>query len=132
MDEPVSLRRARRAAWLAVLALLASAPAWAQDLTDPTRPPAAPAPGAAAVAADGPVLQWVYVSPSRVEAMISGRRVRIGDSVGNAKVQQITEASVVLRGPAGLRTLRLYPVMEKRYAEGQQPSASGDRSKQQR
>lgn len=132
MDEPVKIRHIWQAGSLLAAALLPVAIAAAQEPADPTRPPTAPLAGAAGRMEDGPVLQWVYLSPSRTEAMVSGKIVHVGERVGNAQVLKISESSVVLRSPSGLRTLSLYPGMEKRYGEGRQPSTSGDRSKQQR
>ncbi|MEN3294214.1 MAG: biosis protein MshK, partial [Burkholderiales bacterium] len=92
--------------------------AHAEDLADPTRPPAALGQvgdgDASASAAGRPVLQSVMISPGRTMAMISGRMVRVGDKVGEARVTKISETEVVLRNGKELETLKLFPGVEKR------------------
>jgi MSHA biogenesis protein MshK len=92
--------------------------AHAEDLVDPTRPPATLGQvvdgDASASVAGRPVLQSVMISPGRRMAMISGRMVRIGDKVGEARVTKISETEVVLRNGKELETLKLFPGIEKR------------------
>jgi hypothetical protein len=95
----------------------------AEVLPDPTRPPPAFAaasgseqaalPGAAA----SPVLQSVLISPNRKSAIIGGKTVGIGDRYGDAQVVGIGEGEVVLKSGNKLRTLRLFPEVEKRKAK---------------
>lgn len=91
----------------------------AQTLVDPTRPP----PGAGPIAHEdktaivpnaGPALQSILISPLRVEAIISGRTIKLGDKFGDAKVVKITENAVVLRNGNDSQTLKLFPDIEKR------------------
>lgn len=86
------------------------------DLPDPTRPPASLStqPNDAEVSAAGPELQSVLISSHRREAIVSGRTVRVGDRVGDAKVAKITESEVVLRNGQDMRVLKLFPQIEKR------------------
>jgi hypothetical protein len=100
----------------------------AHSLPDPTRPPlamqlattashltrqvarpddAASAPLAAAAAAM-PVLQGVQV-PARgpATAMLDGRLVKVGDSVGNRVVSDIDSQGITLQGPLGSHRLSL-------------------------
>ncbi|WP_460840369.1 MSHA biogenesis protein MshK [Noviherbaspirillum agri] len=93
-----------------------SALATAQGLSDPTRPPAAagmeqPSEGGAASA--GPVLQSILISQRRAEAIVSGRVIHVGDKVGDARVVRITETEVLLREGKNLKSLKLFPNIEK-------------------
>lgn len=102
--------------------LLAAGPALqlcAQELPDPTRPPAALAAGEAESgrAPEAPVLQSVLVSPGRRAALISGTWVSLGGRYRDARVVAIDEAAVTLQSPEGRRELRLFPEVEKRFAE---------------
>lgn len=101
-----------RHAAVAVL-IFTSATAFAQALRDPTRPPNAVAAPHAAADAEGEVLQSILVSPRRREAMISGRVVKQGDTVGDAQVIAIRDSEVVLRDGNTQRVLRLYPQVQK-------------------
>ena len=98
--------------------LLPFSPATADEiLRDPTRPPAALyAPDDGAKAESGPMLQSVRLSRGRYTAIVSGKTVRVGDSLGNARVLRIGETEVVLKTGNGLRTLKLFPDVEKRPA----------------
>lgn len=93
-------------------------PSLAQVLTDPTRPPAATLAddGAEKEAGEGatPVLQSILISPSRRQAIISGKTMTVGEKVGDAKIVRITENTVILRNGSDLQTLKLFPGIEKR------------------
>lgn len=99
----------------------------AAELPDPTRPPpelrAAQSSaqggvnGASPAVDTGPVLQSVLISPTRKSAIIGGRTVGIGERYGNAQVVSIGEGEVVLKSGNKLRTLRLFPEVEKRKAK---------------
>lgn len=132
MDVPVNPRWCWRRFCLIAAAWLSALPAMAQELADPTRPATAPLAAGAVSAQSGPVLQWVYVSPSRLEAMISDRVVHVGDRLGKAQVVKISESSVVLRSASGLQTLRLFQGMDKKSEAGEQQSVAGDHSRNQR
>lgn len=91
----------------------------AQALVDPTRPPAALVTGESAPAsANAPVLQSVLMSPRRIEAIINGQTVKVGDKVGDARVVRIKENEVVLRTGKSTQVLKLYPAIEKRMSPG--------------
>lgn len=103
------------------LILLLLAPSAAFGFEDPTRPPGA-ATAAAAPGAEAPAptrLESVLIAPDRRIAVISGQQVRPGGRVGDATVVSITEGAVVLRGPGGLETLRLFPNVAKRGGAGE-------------
>jgi len=90
----------------------------AEMLPDPTRPPVGAgveAPGAP-VAAAGPVLQSVMIRPGRRAAVISGQLVVEGERFGDAKLVKVSEGEVVLIGPEGRQTLKLFPGVEKQFA----------------
>lgn len=108
------LKRAACCGALMACLLALSSGVVAQTLNDPTRPPQQGAKVERdAVIGDGPVLQSVLIAPGRSEAIISGRTVRVGDRVGEAKVVKIAESEVVLRTGKDLQILKLFPGMEK-------------------
>jgi hypothetical protein len=81
----------------------------AAPVPDPTRPAIAPraestgaTPAAAAL-----VLQSTIVSPRQRSAIINGQRYRLGESVGEARLEAIGPGWVRLRGPTGSTELRL-------------------------
>jgi MSHA biogenesis protein MshK len=88
-------------------------------LPDPTRPP----PGlqssdGARPAAETPaalVLQSVLLGQGRTPAaVISGKLVALGESIGDARLAHIAAHSVQLKGPQGTTTLTLMPEGQKR------------------
>jgi hypothetical protein len=84
----------------------------AELLPDPTQPP----PEAALVAGPapvGPVLQSVMIAPGRRTAVIGGQLLKEGDSFGDTKLVRISQGEVVLSGPGGEQTLKLFPAVEK-------------------
>lgn len=119
--------RLNRLPWLlqtAVAALLTgvclSAAGHAETLPDPTRPPAAALSGAAAPQEKGEgeaVLQAVLISPGRKEAMINGQTLSLGGRFGEARLIRIGEGEVVLETGGVLKTLKLYPAVDKRAAK---------------
>lgn len=103
----------RRVVVVGVAALVISvacAPATAQ--TDPMRPPDAPA---AAVSGNVEVsaLKSILIAGNRAQAVIGDKVVPVGGTVGHARVESITASEVVLRDEQGLRTLKLFPGIEK-------------------
>jgi len=107
-----SLRLLRTLACVGLAHAVVVLPAAGQGMADPTRPPAgllderAPAD---TVTASGPVLQTVMISPSSAFAIISGRKVVVGDMVGEARVARISEEAVQLRRGKEVLTLKMYP-----------------------
>jgi MSHA biogenesis protein MshK len=102
-----------RSLTLLTLSMLCSA-GLAQDLRDPTRPPS-PAEieawfaggQAAATPADAYRLQSVLLSPTRRVAVIDGRHVLVGESVGNAEVTAIEPGRVELERDGETIVLRI-------------------------
>lgn len=72
--------------------------------------------GVSAAPASGPVLQSVLIAPGRRSAVIGGQLVVEGDLFGDAKVVRISEGEVLLSGPGGEQTLKLFPGIEKTLA----------------
>jgi len=87
-------------------------------LADPTRPPNV-APGGVRDGSVPPAvapqrLESILISPSRKLAVIDGRTVTVGSKVDEATVVQIAETRVTLRQGAELKTLELYPGIERK------------------
>ena len=98
--------------------MYAKAMAQSGQLVDPTRPPTAL--GAPVDATNGeppvpagPNLQSILVAPTRVEAIINGKTVKVGDMVGEAKVIKISDNEVVLRNGKEKQVLKLFENVEK-------------------
>ncbi len=107
-----------RAALLTVLLALA-APAAGQGLVDPMRP-SGHMDGEPVVRPAGPVLEQVVLAEGRRFAVISGRRVAVGDRLGDATVVAIGPDQVTLKGPT-LQVLRMFPLAERK-SQGAAPS----------
>lgn len=82
-------------------------------LRDPTRPPQAPviAPGQAS--APAPVslgaLTAIRIGDSLRSATIGGKRVKVGERIGESTVRAIRPSEVVLATPSGAQVLKLFP-----------------------
>lgn len=102
------------AAYLAAFMLLvASLNAQPDSLIDPTRPHDAAVDVNYDPASRGPVLQSTVVSATRKSALISGKRVRVGDTYDGAVVTEITPFSVRMSKAGRETTLRLLPKLTK-------------------
>jgi hypothetical protein len=116
----------RQASWIFALslALAVGGLVRAETLVDPTRSPlgnrigegAAPENEAAPLPATR--LQMIFRGPGETRtAVIDGNDVRVGDSVrlrgGTARVERITDTSVVLARGDGRETLQLFPGVER-------------------
>lgn len=93
------------------------------QLADPTRPPAAiAAPETSPAGESAPVasgLQSIILKKEgRPAALINGVVVELGGMVGEARLVQVDEDSVILLGPQGRETLRLIPAVEKQVKVG--------------
>ena len=108
------------------VALCVAAPARAQDLTDPTRPPNAPGTFPQDSAPAGTQLQSVLISPGRRLAIINGKSVALGGTVGEAKVGKISETEVVLQKGDETEVLKLFPGIDKQPAK--RPTRARDRA----
>lgn len=106
--------RSASLAFLSILPVLAN-PASGQ-VPDPTRPPVAmiePERGTTAAAVEHGV-QTVVVRPGgKSVAVINGKTVVVGDTVGDKRVLKIGEGEVVLQGGGGREVIRLIPAIEK-------------------
>jgi MSHA biogenesis protein MshK len=97
-----------------VVAAALSAPAVAAAFSDPTQPMDFDPPARTAREAPaGPVLQSTLVSPHRRFAVISGKRVRVGDRVNGAVVTDIFPYEVRMTRDGRETTLRLLPKLIK-------------------
>lgn len=118
VNAPPSRIRAALPSALVLAALFASAAAGAAVLRDPMRPPSMGSMASSwserAPVPSGPRLQAIHFSTRGRTATIDGRRVRVGDSVGTARVAAITRSTVVLRDGSASRTLQLFPDFGKR------------------
>jgi len=85
----------------------------AESLPDPTRPPSGVEASVATVTPSGPVLQLIRTLDGSRMAIISGQAVKIGSKLNDAIVTRIDEDRVLLRGPDGVLTLKLFPDFEK-------------------
>lgn len=99
---------------ITVLCLLSSVfcPLNAEELSDPTRPPAAflaPSSAVAESAPASPGLQSIIISKTRRAAIIDGETVELGGKHGDAKLIEVNEGHVVLRGAEGRQVLTLFP-----------------------
>jgi hypothetical protein len=100
-----------------LLALFVAAPVAAQTLVDPMRP-ATGGHGEGEVAAarsGGPVLEQIVLGDARKFAVISGRRVAVGDRFGDATVVSIGPDQVTLRGGT-TQVLRMFPRADRKTA----------------
>lgn len=101
----------------------------AQQFQDPTRPPPAFIQSGAADEAppeegESLELQSILVSAHRRQAVIGGKVVKVGDSIGQAKVVRISEDTVVLRTGRQNETLKLFPNIDKRKVSRQKDRTS--------
>ena len=87
-----------------------------QGLPDPTRPSVGGELGSGTPTPQGGTMLQSVILPKHGKplAIIDGKRVAKGDKVGDAEVMRITETEVVLKGPEGIRTLKIAPDVEKR------------------
>ncbi|MDP1997232.1 MAG: hypothetical protein Q8J90_08530, partial [Gallionella sp.] len=102
--------------WLALFFLLVfyASPAFAEELPDPTRPPASLTAPVAAPASGVPEirparLQSILISKTRRAAIIDGESVELGGKYGDAKLIEVNEGSIVLRGAQGRQVMTLFP-----------------------
>jgi len=105
--------RLMRAISTLLMALLSVA-ATAEELADPTRPPASLAAPVAAPASGVPEirparLQSIFISKTRRAAIIDGETVELGGKYGDAKLIEVNEGGIILRGAQGRQVLTLFP-----------------------
>lgn len=123
---------------LALFVALFSVAATAGELPDPTRPPASIAAPVAAAGSGAienqPVgLQSVIISKTRRAAIIDGETVELGGKHGDAKLTEVNEGSVVLRGVQGRQVMTLFPdvkMTSKKEVKSQSPAGKAQSGKQ--
>ena len=96
-----------------ILAGVAGAPVRAAELGDPTRPPDARLRPVAVTDRAALRLTAIYLSEHARAAVVDGRRVRAGDSIGAQRVESIRRDRVILSGPEGTLELRLAPQVRR-------------------
>lgn len=101
---------------ITALCLLSPVLCCAEDLPDPTRPPASIFATAAGAGAGREAtgnrtsgLRSVIISESRRAAIIDGKIVELGAKHGDARLIEVNERGVVLRGAHGRQVLTLFP-----------------------
>ncbi len=99
---------------LLLLSAFQAVSAFAEDLSDPTRPPAMIAvpeavTGQGADAGQTSGLRSIIISRTRRAAIIDGETVELGKKHGDARLIEVNEGSVVLRGAQGRQVLTLFP-----------------------
>jgi len=103
----------RFSALYVVCCLLPFSFCYAEELTDPTRPPAsitAPAPASGVEAPPTSAgLQSIIISKTRRAAIIDGKTVELGGKHGDAKLIEVNEGGVVLRGAQGKQVMTMFP-----------------------
>lgn len=85
----------------------------ADNLPDPTRPAGM---GASSAVSGRSALQTTIVSPGRSLAVINGRTIGVGDTVGDAVVLEIRPYEVVLKSRAGVKVMRMVPPLTRSVA----------------
>lgn len=93
------------------LLIAAGTSALAESLPDPTRPYNAVTPQAKQTTS--PVLQLVIITPTSRVAIISGKRVELGDVYDGAKLVHIEVNKAVFKGVNGLKTMAMFPGIDK-------------------
>jgi MSHA biogenesis protein MshK len=106
----------------------ATAAGGTENLPDPTRPPSIferPDADSRAAPDSTPVLQSVLIAPGRAVATIDGREMKVGDSLGSARIVKIGETEVLLRNGKELEILKLFPAIEKQTKSGNSDTRAG-------
>ncbi|OGT16256.1 MAG: hypothetical protein A2342_09325 [Gallionellales bacterium RIFOXYB12_FULL_54_9] len=109
-------RRVKGAELLSVACLLWPVYSLAEELIDPTMPPARiamPVVEAAVAEIKPPGLQSILIGKQRRAAIIDGETVELGGIHGAAKLIEVNEGNVVLRGAQGRQVLSLFPDVSK-------------------
>ena len=103
---------------IALCSLLATVHCYAEELSDPTQPPsgiygASNGQDAALerkiISPSNNGLQSIIISPERRAAIINGKTVELGETIGKAKLVEVSASGVVLQNARGRRVLALFP-----------------------
>ncbi len=112
-------RIARRlCAWVGVGCWLVGVASQSETLPDPTRPGIG-APASVESKSDGPalpvtpLLQSIMIGPHKRWAIVNGRTVVEGDTVGDARVLHIEPDAVTLLRGVEQETIRLLPTLDR-------------------
>ncbi len=106
----------------ATLLLALAGTAWAQEVRDPTvaPPEASAAPGAPGQAAPAAGMA-VVVQDGKPHLVVGTRLVAVGQKVGNARLERITETEIWLREGKQLRKLPRFNGIQRRVAQAPVP-----------
>jgi hypothetical protein len=111
----VASRKWREWAAAALLLLASLTPSAWGDMTDPTRPPPGFSVQGTVQVAEPPLLVTsVFLMDKRPYALVDGVTVRVGDRLGDGRVNRIEEQGVWLKTRAGKRLLKLVPGIDKK------------------
>ena len=108
--------RNRRFRWaLLAASLCLSSIALAQQLKDPMRPAGLSSSGTrnAIVRARNYRLSSTFIARGHKSAIVNGRRIQVGDMIGNARVVEILPTEIRLRRDGRTTMLRLLPITVK-------------------
>ncbi len=100
---------------LLAASLCLSSIALAQQLEDPMRPAGLSSSGTrtAIVRARDYRLSSTFIARGHKSAIVNGRRIQVGDMVGNARVVEILPTEIRLRRDGRTTALRLLPITVK-------------------
>ena len=123
---------------LTAILLSAMQIAAADPLPDPTRPSIDLSNGAGGAAESTPVenvpqgLQSIIISPQYRAAIINGETVSLGGKLGDSRLVEVRENSVVLQNAHGQRVMELFPkVSIKKNEAVQQESGAREKAPEQ-
>jgi len=123
---------------LTAILLSAMQIAAADPLPDPTRPSIDLSNGAGGAAESTPVenvpqgLQSIIISPQYRAAIINGETVSLGGKLGDSRLVEVRENSVVLQNAHGQRVMELFPkVSIKKNEAVQQESSAREKAPEQ-
>lgn len=123
---------------ITVYCLLFTVFCYAENLPDPTRIPAFISTPVATAGMDAQPtgLQTVLISKTRRAAIIDGVTVELGGKHGDARLIEVNEGSVVLKGAQGRQVLTLFPgvkmIKNKETGTKPQPAVNKVQSRKQK
>lgn len=112
------------------LALFVSDAVFGQAMRDPTEPPVSfTAPSAASRPPKDEFKLEHLVTINGVRYMVwNARRYAVGDRINGARIERITESSISLKNAGSVRTIQLFPSIEKRPVGGSTPASASTRT----
>lgn len=90
---------------------------------DPTQPPLTmTAPGSHGSAPAGSTIQSIMRRGGQYYAMVNGLMVKVGDTISEGRITNITDHAVIVRSPTGLTALKIFPDVDKRLHSHAKPA----------